>query len=492
MSRLSSNLIANLVGRSWSALLSLALVPVYVHFLGMESFGLVGFFATLQATSQILDLGLSTTINREMAKLSVDEQNASTRNDLLRTFEVVYWGMAALLFCLIWCLAPALALHWIKPGSLPPETVTQAIRLMAATLALKWPSNIYNGALMGLQHQISVNLLVIVSSTISGAGAVAALAWWSPTIGTFFGWQLSANAAMTLATAWWTWKSLVRSPAVQRARFRRSIITSTWRFAFGSSGIAMLGMLLTQADKLVLSAVLSLEQFGYYTIAWLVAGSLTTLIVPVFNSVFPVFSTMVARKDQAGLCAEYHRAARTMAALIFPPALLVAWFSHDVLFTWTRSATTASVAAPAMCILMIGTCLNGLINVPYALQLAHGYVRLSLIFNLASLIVYVPMVYWGAILYGPAGAAAGWLILNASYVLVAIPLIHRRFLPAQQWRWYFSDNLEPLLLTVLVVGISELMSQWTASPAVLIIGIALAACYAMQWRSLSASLNKGG
>ncbi len=492
MNRLSRNLIANLFGRGWSALLSLALVPVYVHFLGMESFGLVGFFATLQATSQILDLGLSVTINREMATLSVDPLRQDERRDLMRTFEVMYWAVAALLFLLVWLLAPLLAEHWIKPGTLPRETVTTAIRLMGATIALKWPTNVYNGAQLGLQHQVAMNLLTVISATISGAGSVIALMWWAPTIGTFFTWQLSANAGMTLATAWWTWRSLGRPPGGRGPRFSIATITRTWRFAIGTSGISMLGMLLTQTDKLVLSAMLSLEQFGCYAIAAMVAGGLATLVQPVFSAVFPVLSTMVANHDQAGLSAEYHRASRTMAALIFPPALLLAWYSHDVILAWTRSATIAGIAAPAMCFLMLGSCLNGLMNIPYALQLAHGSVRLGIIFNLVSVVVYLPLVYWGAILHGPAGAAAGWLILNASYIVFGIPLIHRRFLPGQQWRWYFSDNLKPLLLTILVTGIAELITQWNSAPAVGIVCAALAACYALQWRSLTASLRRTG
>ncbi len=297
---------------------------------------------------------------------------------------------------------------------------------------------------------------------------------------------------MTLATAWWTWRALRRPPAARRPRFRIAILARTWRFAIGLSGIAMAGMLLAQLDKLVLSTLLSLEQFGYYTVASMVAGGLSTLVQPVFNAVFPVFSAQVARADQDALGREYHRAARTLAALIFPPALLIAWYAHGVLLAWTGNATTAAVAAPILCLLILGSCLNGLMNIPYALQLAHGYVRLGLIFNLVSLAVLLPLVYWGAACYGPAGAAAGWLILNAGYVVVGMPLIHRRFLRSELRRWYLGDNLEPLLLSALVVGLSQLIAQWTAAPLVAIIALALAACYALQWRSLAASLHRGG
>ena len=42
MSRLGSNILANLVGRGWSAVLGLAFVPIYIQFRGMEANGLIG------------------------------------------------------------------------------------------------------------------------------------------------------------------------------------------------------------------------------------------------------------------------------------------------------------------------------------------------------------------------------------------------------------------------------------------------------------------
>jgi len=41
-------------------------VLLYIKFLGIKAYGLVGFFATLQRLFIILDMGLSTTLNREL------------------------------------------------------------------------------------------------------------------------------------------------------------------------------------------------------------------------------------------------------------------------------------------------------------------------------------------------------------------------------------------------------------------------------------------
>ena len=68
---LKKNIAANFSGSIWQSLMSLAFVPLYIKFMGIESYGLIGIFATLQAMFVLLDMGLSATLNREMARLSV-------------------------------------------------------------------------------------------------------------------------------------------------------------------------------------------------------------------------------------------------------------------------------------------------------------------------------------------------------------------------------------------------------------------------------------
>src|SRR4051812_47258251 len=70
------NVLANLVAGGWMGLLGLAMLPVYMHYLGVEAYGLIGFFATLQAWFLMLDLGLSPTLNREMARYSAGRLSA--------------------------------------------------------------------------------------------------------------------------------------------------------------------------------------------------------------------------------------------------------------------------------------------------------------------------------------------------------------------------------------------------------------------------------
>ncbi len=113
MGRLTKNVLANYVGRMWTLILGVAVVPIYLRILGVEGYGLVGVFSALQTVISLFDFGLGTTLNRQLARSSgVTTEELDVRN-LTRTLEVAYWTVVFLLVALCAATAPWIARHWI-------------------------------------------------------------------------------------------------------------------------------------------------------------------------------------------------------------------------------------------------------------------------------------------------------------------------------------------------------------------------------------------
>ena len=91
---LKRNLIANYIGQGWTALMGLAFVPLYIKYLGIESYGLIGIFAVLTAWLSLLDMGMTPTLSREMARFTAGSQSAQSIRDLLRSIEVITFSIA--------------------------------------------------------------------------------------------------------------------------------------------------------------------------------------------------------------------------------------------------------------------------------------------------------------------------------------------------------------------------------------------------------------
>ncbi|HEY3490304.1 MAG TPA: oligosaccharide flippase family protein [Candidatus Deferrimicrobiaceae bacterium] len=474
MSRVKKNFIANLAGSGWTALLGLACTPLYIKFLGMEAYGLIGFYLTMNGVIQILDLGLSPTMTREMARYSALPEKAGEARDFVRTLEIGYWAIGLLIGAVVYFAAPLIATHWIKPGRLTPDEVLHAIRIMGALAALQWPFSFYQGGLIGLQRQVLLNGLSIAMATLSSVGAVLILWRVSPTVSAFFTWQIAVWCLQVVLITVALWRCL---PATERpARITPALVRNVWQFAAGMSGITLSALILTQIDKVILSKLLDLTTFGYYMLASVITtGISSVLITPMFNTVFPRFSALVAEKDEKGLTDMYHGSTQVMAVLILPVAAVLCLFSHEVMMLWTQNTEVARNTAPIVTILVIGTALNGLMNLPYALQLAHGWTKIGLQINTVFIFTLVPTILFLATRYGAVGAAAVWVLLNGTYMAVGVPLTHRRLLQGEAGRWFLRDVGLPLTGSLLVVLIGKQVLDIPPAPipAILSLGALL-------------------
>ena len=457
MSQFKLNLIANFVGKGWAALMGIAFIPLYIKFMGIESYGLVGVFTTLQGVFALLDFGLTTTLNREIARYSAFAEKSQDMRDLVRTLEMLYWGLAFSIGAIVFMLSPFIARGWIKADVLSADVIQRSVVLMGLVMAFQWPLGFYSGGLLGLQRQVLFNVLNAIWYTLRFAGGVLVLWLVSPTILTFFEWQIIVSALSTGLMAMALWSSLPTSH--ERARFRISIWHSVWRFAAGMSAISVTVLVLTQLDRIILSKMLPLELFGYYTLAWTVANGLTILTGSVFTVVFPIFSQRVAAGDLEGLKTLYHRNCQLMSVLILPAATLVALFAQEILVIWIQNPVTVANTHLLVSLLIIGTALNGLMNLPYALQLAHGWTSLAFYTNVISVIILIPLLVVATSYYGGVGAAAIWIALNSGYVLISLQIMHRRLLQGEHWRWYFEDVGLPLVASLSVIGVGRLLIQ---------------------------------
>lgn len=490
MAHLKENILANIAGQGWAAILQLAVVPLYLKFLGIESYGLIGFYTVLQAIIQILDLGVSPTMTREMARYSSQEEKGRQMRDFVRTLEIGYWVIGIVIGFALVCGSSLIAEHWIKSTSLPKSTIVLAVRMMGIISFFQWPFSFYQGGLMGLQRQLVFNGIKITMSTLNSVGSVLVLWLVSPTIVSFLRWQLLVSVLQVSFLAVFLWRSLPGK--IYSPRINPSLLRTTWRFAAGMSGMSITAVVLTQMDKIVLSKLLSLEQFGYYILASVVAGGLGMIIAPLFNAFFPRFTALVTAGDHETLRRLYHRGSQTMAVLLLPPATVIAFFSFDVILAWTGNAETARNTSLILSLLVVGTAFNGLMNMPYVLQLSYGWTSIGLRINIFFIGTMVPLLIGATSYYGSTGAASVWLVLNTIYLFIGVPLTHRRLLKAEMGRWYVEDIGLPLMASIFICGASKLIIPhpvsrvWMAATLMLVVsavfaGTALSAREIREW-----------
>lgn len=437
------------------ALMGVVFVPLYIRALGMEAFGLVGLMLSIQALSMLLDLGMGGALNRELARRTHTISSAHTLADLVRTFEWLVWPIALLIAVAIWFASSPLANHWLHPEHLSRAETAHAIAIMGLAVALQWPSSFYSNGLSGLERQPVLNTINAGFATLRGAGVLAVLYWIAPTITAFMWWYAAMGACQSLVSAAVLWH-LLPSSAHSRPKFRSEELRATGRFAGGLVAITALSVAVTQLDRIVLSAMRPLVELGYFSLALSVAAGMGRMIQPMFNALYPRYSKLVSLGEDKALTYLYHLSNQYLCVVVAAISIVLILFSKDVIYLWTGDIATATKVALPLSILVAGTALNGLMNLPYALQLAHGWTRLTVWANMVALILGIPFCIWAVGHYGIIGAACLWFAINFGFVAIAIPLMHRRYMRGEMAKWYLQDILPPFVAAVAV----GLLMRW--------------------------------
>lgn len=468
---LKRNVAANYLGYVWRTAINLAFIPVYIRFLGVEAYGLIGVFASLQILFGLLDIGLRPALGREMARATAGAGPGERLRDLLRSVEVISLGTAVFTAAVIWAVSGWLAHEWVQPEALSTDTIAEAFMLMGLVTGLRFMEGLYTACLVGLQRQVLENGLSSLVAGVRAIGAVGVLMFVSDSILAFFAWQVAVSILSTLLLGIATYRRL---PASARgAHFSWPALLSVWRFAAGTLAIMALSIILTQADKVLLSRFLPLETFGFYALAAVVAGSLTAVAAPIVTAFYPRFTHLVAVEADGDLRAAYHQASQLVAVVAGSVAITLIAFAEPLLLIWTGDAGLSASVAPIMALLVFGTLLNSLMMIPYHLQLAHGWVSLAIKTNIVAVLIVIPGILLAVPRFGAIGAAAIWAGLNAGYVLVGIGLMHRRLLREEKWRWYLWDNAAPLAAAAAAAAALRFIAPEVSARAILFLQTAI-------------------
>jgi O-antigen/teichoic acid export membrane protein len=450
---LQANVVANFVGNGWAALISIIFVPIYLKYIGAEGYGLIGIFASLQVVLSLLDSGLSTTLNKEIAKLSVLPNTQQRMRNLVKTLGSVYWIMALAAGIIALCLSPFIAKYWVQPNELSVQTITYAFILLSISVVFQFPSGFYSGGLLGLQRQVMLNILRILFATLRSAGVVLVLIFVSKSVIAFFSWALFVSILQAFVFKYCLWHYLPKTS--KSAVFDKKELKSIWRFAAGMTAIGITSILLTQVDKIILSKILSLEQFGYYTFAFAL-GSITYMIVgPISQSYFPKFSVLLAEKKLEELSKIYHQGCQMVTLLVVPFALFLALFSREILFIWTHNNITVENTWQITSVVALAVAIHCLMFMPYMLCLTYSYTKLAFYTNVVILILLIPGTIFSAIHFGGLGGATCWLIITIIYLLINPVMIHKIFLKGQAFNWYWNDTLKPIIGCIIILLLSR-------------------------------------
>ena len=445
--------------------------------MGAEAYGLVGFFTMLQAWFNLLDMGLTPTVARETARFRGGATDALSYRRLLRALQLIFFVVALLGGGAMFVFSELIAEGWLKVQTLPLAQVQLALQLMAVGVALRWMSGLYRGCISGSERLVWLGGFNAFVATLRFVGVLPVLVWVGHSPAVFFTYQLLvavvelaglAAKANGLFPALPKGKKLGWSPASLFMPIK-PVLKFSLTIAFTSS----VWVMVTQTDKLVLSKLLPLADYGYFTLAVLAASGVMMISGPISGALLPRMARLQAEGNEAGLISLYRNATQMVAVIAIPACLVLAFFAEQVLWVWTGDAHAAAQAAPVLRLYALGNGFLAMAAFPYYLQFAKGDLKQHMIGSVLFVVLLLPALIWATLQYGVIGAGYAWLTANAVYFLIWVPKVHGLFVKGLHTSWLLRDVGAIVLLTVTGVALAHGLLKWPQERVPLAMAIAV-------------------
>jgi len=457
---LKKNIIANYASQIYTTLIGILMLPIYIKYMGAEAFGLVGFFSMLQAWFNLLDLGLTPTIGRETARFRAGSLDALSFRRLFRSLSVIFLMIAFIGGGSLWLLSSTIAEDWLNAETLPLNEIQIVVQIMAISVALRWMCGLYRGVITGTERLVWLGGFNAFIATLRFVGVLPVMWFFGFIPMVFFTYQLLV-AAIEIAGLWIQSTRLLPGLASANDSIGWSLtpVRSVLKFSLTIAFTASVWVMVTQVDKLVLSSILPLAEYGYFTLAVLVASGIMILGGPISAAIMPRMAKLEAEGSSEEVIQLYRQSTQLVTVIAGSAAVTLAFCAKPLLWAWTGDAILASKAAPILALYAIGNGILAVAAFPYYLQYARGNLKLHFIGHLLLLFILIPSIVLSAVYYGAIGAGYAWVLVNALYLFIWVAVVHQKLQPGLHWNWLFKDVLMivvPMILLGLIILLVEL------------------------------------
>ncbi|WOJ96774.1 oligosaccharide flippase family protein [Congregibacter brevis] len=479
MWKLSIDAASALIAQLSGALGLLIATPIFLNFLGKEAYGLIGVLATVQSLIVLLDLGVATSLMR--ATSSFKEKGDTARFHAIFRLVLLF---AAAGFCAILIAgfggANAVATIWLSVEDLPSTTVQTCLVAIFVQLGFRWIIGFLRANALGMEWVVTASAVQVLGNVLRYGLGAALLVWPGLSLSTFFWFQASCSVVELLCILFVVRKNLPH-PLFARVEVRN--LKSELYLTGTLSAALVLWSVASQADRVILSNMLPLGEFGEFMLGITIASGVLILAGPFGGVLIPRFTSLSEANESEALHTTFLAALTAASVFAGAVAVTLGFFMEDVFYIWLDAGpkqyadviTTASWYSLGNLALVLG-------SVPYYLQVAKGNLHYHLIgaaFSTAGLLISLPVLIH---FRGIEGAGMAWMLVNTSALCWSL-WVAKRLLPSLQHRDWLRAVILPIsgilvttftfkhVITLPQDRIGALITLLTAGLAIVITGI---------------------
>ncbi|MFY8094618.1 MAG: flippase [Niveispirillum sp.] len=436
-SGLKKNFVYTVIGMATPVIVALATIPIYLHHIGEERYGVLSIVWLLLGYFGFLDMGLSRASANALARLRDAPDEARSR--VFSSSLYLNLGLGVVGGALIYFAGGYLFRTQFNLTDDLWAELARGMPWVAAMLPLALASGVGFGALESRERFLAVNLLQMTGSAAGQVVPALCAVFISPSLE----WVIPAAFLIRLLTTVQVFWHLSRVDRLRLTRYDRGHGQSLFKYGAWVSVTNIVGPILTSLDQFVIGSKLGPAAVSHYSVPMNLTTRVQIIAAALSRAAFPRLSRY-AKEDALDLA---ERSIRALAYL-FGAACIGALFLVEPFLALWISPSFGQVATPVAHILLLGAWINGLAFVALSLLQGQGRPDLAAKIHLLELLPFIGLLWFLIDRFGLPGAAAAWTLRVGVDALLMFQLSGLR------WRRLWTLLPAGLLLVAvhLVVG----------------------------------------
>jgi O-antigen/teichoic acid export membrane protein len=389
----------NLAGLGTPVLLAVLSVPVLIHNLGQERYGLLGLLWTLLGTAGLFDLGLgralTVSVSAMLASPSTEKVQVRIKSGMLML------ALVGMFFATLVALLSGYMASYIKRQSVTLEELHMAVMVAAPAILLVVINSGTSSSIDAFRRFDYSNMVRILVAAGTIGGAVLASYWTSSLV--WLALVLVVARMLSLSTGLLLLRRLMAVHPAGRGITRADLFEFVHFGRWITAG-NLLNPMLAFGDRLLLPIIVSSGLLAYYLVPYDIVTKVLVLSSAVVSALFPLLSATSNPETLAGLL---RKGVRTILIFLLPALLLLVMLAHFGLAIWI-SPGFADHGYRIAQILCIGALFNGVATLPFTFLQSQDMARRIVFVQLFEIPVYLIALYLLGSTYGPLGVAIAW------------------------------------------------------------------------------------
>lgn len=419
----------NVLGLLSPMVVAVLAVPVMLHHIGPERFGVVSIAWVLIGYFGVLDFGLGRALTQAVA--ANGDAAPGTQLAIAEHATRIMLGLGGLWGAVLAILTPVLVSRWLSVPADWAEDAGRGFYWLAAAVPALMYSNARLAEIEGLQRFGTLTAIRVP------LGALLVLVPMLVSMQTeSLEWILGSIAAVrVLAAVLMRW----RLRGAERGDVR-TLSTEQVRALFRMGGWLtvsnIVSPLMTYCDRFYIAAVLGTAAVAFYVVPYDVLVRLTVFPFAALGVLFPLISSL-PQGGHGVFAPQLRRAWHALFLLWWPGVALTLLLGREILRVWVGPDYVRE-SLLVWQVLSVGVFANGLAFLPFNLIQGMGRTDLTAKLHLVEFPVYLLALYFALSQWGLLGVAVAWT-LRVSVDCIGLFVIAARL----------NDGLRPVLMRAL-------------------------------------------